>query len=141
MHPMPLPREKRIGSRNSNRLPYVGLLSRPVTGSLWLAKCRSCGRKSLAPAETILDRFDPLAPLLAVGRHLRCEVCRRVGADLYLAECPTHECDGARAAAWSTGIHSAQDARGAGGRPRRPRCRRRVMWSWLARRSWSGSGV
>ncbi len=69
-------------------MPYVGLLKMAPIGSVWLAKCRGCGRKSLLPTTVILGRHRPLDPLHRVGSRLRCSGCGHLGADLYCGELP-----------------------------------------------------
>lgn len=77
-----------MGSRHPDRLPIVGLLALAPVGSLWLAKCRSCGRKSPVPTAAVLARHDPRTPLHTVGHRLRCSGCNGVGADVYCAQMP-----------------------------------------------------
>ena len=77
-----------MGSRNANRTPYVGLLTIVPVGSMWIARCRSCGRKSPLPTTIIVERHDPLTPIHVVGRRLRCSGCGRCGADIYCGQLP-----------------------------------------------------
>ena len=77
-----------MGSRNSDRMPYCGMLTMVPLGSMWLAKCRSCGRKSPVPTTAILARHAIRTPIHTVGSRLRCSGCGHAGADIYCAELP-----------------------------------------------------
>jgi hypothetical protein len=61
-------------------------LGRP--GHVWIAKCFSCGRKSLLPVERILERFGEHMSLPRAATRLKCEGCGRLGAAVYLGELP-----------------------------------------------------
>ena len=77
-----------MGSRNPDRLPQTGMLRFGRPGHVWIAKCLGCGRKSLLPAERILERFGERVPLPRAATRLKCEGCGRIGAAAYLGELP-----------------------------------------------------
>jgi hypothetical protein len=77
-----------MGSINRDRLPKTGMLRLGRPNHVWIARCFNCGRKSLLPAQEMLQRFGEQEPLARATLKLKCSGCRKLGAVAYLGELP-----------------------------------------------------
>ena len=66
-----------MGSRNSDRIPRLGSLTRTGPGWLWLAVCRECGHRGALPVAQLIRRWGELLPIESAMQHLKCSECGR----------------------------------------------------------------